>query len=76
MKSISVPRELMDFHIRLLRKARKSVNPERWEKALVKFCHSYSNQDAWELERIGYKKARIAVKLRVLKVCIYFFELQ
>lgn len=64
----SVPQELVDLHIKLLRKARKSVVPEKWEKAAIKFCHTYSNQDGWELERIGYKKARIAIKLRLLKV--------
>jgi remodeling and spacing factor 1 len=62
-----VPQELIDLHIKLLRKSRKTVSNERWEKAIIKFCHGFCVQDAWEIERFGYKKARLSSKLRVLK---------
>lgn len=64
----SVPQELVELHVKLLRKARKSVSNERWEKAVIKLCYSFCKQDAWEIERFGYKKARISSKLRILKV--------
>lgn len=63
-----VSQVLVDLHVKLLRKARKSVSNERWERAVIKFCHGFCSQDAWEIERFGYKKARISSKLRILKV--------
>lgn len=66
--------ELIDLHIKLLRKARKSVSSERWERAIIRICHTFCSQDAWEMERFGYRKARLSAKIRILKVC-YNFQL-
>ncbi|GIY73387.1 remodeling and spacing factor 1 [Caerostris extrusa] len=63
----NVHEDLAELHIHLLRRGRKRVTKERWEKCLIKFCHEYSSVDAWELERFGYKKAKLSVKLEVLK---------
>ncbi|GFQ64603.1 remodeling and spacing factor 1 [Trichonephila clavata] len=63
----NVHEELAELHIHLLRRGRKRVTKERWEKSLIKFCHEYSSVDAWELERFGYKKAKLSVKLEILK---------
>ena len=51
-----------------MRKLKKSVNFDRWEKAAVKFAQSYSEQDGFDIERLGYTKVDLSVKLRLLKV--------
>lgn len=60
--------ELVTIHLKLLRRIYKSVSTERWEKVLTKITHRFSSQDAWEIERFGYKKSRTVSKVRILKV--------
>lgn len=60
--------ELQDIHVKLLRKLKRSVNPDRWEKAIVKFCFHYGgSDDAFEVERYGYLHSSFGVKLRIIK---------
>ena len=39
------------FNLSIFRKLKKNVTLEKWEKALIKFCFSYSSEDGWELDR-------------------------
>ncbi|KAL7048760.1 hypothetical protein ACKWTF_003481 [Chironomus riparius] len=60
--------ELKDIHVKLLRKLKRSVIPEKWEKAIIKFCYFYGNMDdAFQIERYGYLHSDLKVKLRILK---------
>lgn len=60
---------LKELHLRLLRRALKSAQSNRWERCMIKFCHQQGyHQEAWEIERFTYKKASTQVKLKVLKV--------
>lgn len=68
----TVSSELVDLHVKLLRKVKRNVSIDRWEKVLIKLWHTYSSKDAWEIERFGYKKARLALKIKILKVCLVF----
>lgn len=63
----AVPADLIDLHVKLLRKLKYSVNVERWERSLAKFCHTYSTNDAWELERFSYRLLKLPLRLRILK---------
>jgi remodeling and spacing factor 1 len=54
--------------VKLLRKLKRSVNPEKWEKAIVKFCYYYGGtDDAFEVERYGYLHSSHGAKLRIIK---------
>jgi len=69
-----VPDALVDLHIKLLRRVKKSVHADKWERAVLKFCQEYSVPEFWELEHYGYKGISVKLKLRILKV-IYSYIL-
>ena len=50
-----------------MRKLKKSVATDKWERALAKFAHTYSASDGWELERFGYRRVSLQLKCRILK---------
>ena len=62
-----VKEELIMFHVKLLRKMKKSVDIPKWERAILKFANTYSFADGWEIERFGYKNCKLNLKLRLLK---------
>ncbi|XP_045896392.1 remodeling and spacing factor 1 isoform X2 [Micropterus dolomieu] len=63
----SVPKLLVDLHVKLLRKIGKSVSADRWEKYLVKVCQEFNTTWAWELEQKGYKEMSAECKTGILK---------
>ncbi|KAM4545670.1 remodeling and spacing factor 1 isoform 2-T2 [Odontesthes bonariensis] len=63
----SVPKLLVDLHVKLLRKIGKSVSADRWEKYLVKVCQELNTTWAWDLEQKGYKELALECKTGILK---------
>ncbi|XP_050499335.1 remodeling and spacing factor 1 isoform X2 [Diabrotica virgifera virgifera] len=62
-----VPPQLIDLLLKLLKRVKKAVKNDKWEKHLAVVCHIFNKQDAWEIERFGYKKAKLTSKVRILK---------
>ncbi|XP_061484988.1 remodeling and spacing factor 1 isoform X2 [Rhineura floridana] len=62
-----VPRELVELHLKLMRKIGKSVTADRWEKYLIKMCQEFNSTWAWEMEKKGYFEMSIECKLGILK---------
>ncbi|TSM28194.1 Remodeling and spacing factor 1 [Bagarius yarrelli] len=63
----TVPKLLVDLHVKLLRKIGKSVTADRWEKYLVKVCQDFNTTWAWELEKKGYREMTVDCKTGILK---------
>uniref|UniRef100_W5MHJ7 Remodeling and spacing factor 1 n=1 Tax=Lepisosteus oculatus TaxID=7918 RepID=W5MHJ7_LEPOC len=63
----SVPKPLVELHLKLMRKIGKSVSAERWEKYLIKMCQEFNSTWAWELEKKGYQEMTVECKTGILK---------
>ncbi|XP_061538599.1 remodeling and spacing factor 1 isoform X2 [Phycodurus eques] len=63
----SVPKPLIELHVKLLRKLGKTVTTERWEKYLAKMCQELNSAWAWELEQNGYRDMSMECKSSILK---------
>lgn len=55
-----------------MRKARKNVNPDRWQKTLARFCWIVQPDDCWILDQQGYEHLDYSQRLRLLLVSITF----
>ncbi|XP_074839224.1 remodeling and spacing factor 1 isoform X2 [Carettochelys insculpta] len=62
-----VPKELVELHLKLMRKIGKSVTADRWEKYLIKICQEFNSTWAWEMEKKGYLEMSVECKLGILK---------
>ncbi|XP_072466856.1 remodeling and spacing factor 1 isoform X1 [Notamacropus eugenii] len=62
-----VPKELVELHLKLMRKIGKSVTADRWEKYLIKMCQEFNSTWAWEMEKKGYLEMSVECKLGLLK---------
>ncbi|XP_060032678.1 remodeling and spacing factor 1 isoform X2 [Erinaceus europaeus] len=62
-----VPKELVELHLKLMRKIGKSVTADRWEKYLIKICQDFNSTWAWEMEKKGYLEMSVECKLALLK---------
>lgn len=58
---------LIDIHVKLLKKLRRYFVRDQWEKALIRYAYEYSHADGFELDTMGYLKARPSIKLRLLR---------
>ncbi|XP_056139717.1 remodeling and spacing factor 1 isoform X2 [Lampris incognitus] len=63
----TVPKPLVELHVKLLRKLGKSVSADRWEKYLAKVCQDLNSTWAWELEQKGYQEMTMECKSSILK---------
>ena len=68
--------DLITFQVKLLRKLKKTVSFDKWERVLTKFAFTQSSEDGWELDRFGYKRAKLGLRIRLVKhLCEAQFDL-
>ncbi|XP_041797032.1 remodeling and spacing factor 1 isoform X2 [Chelmon rostratus] len=63
----TVPKPLVELHVKLLRKLGRTVSTDRWEKYLAKVCQELNSTWAWELEQKGYQEMSMECKSSILK---------
>ncbi|XP_076590971.1 remodeling and spacing factor 1 [Chaetodon auriga] len=63
----TVPKPLVELHVKLLRKLGRTVTTDRWEKYLAKVCQELNSTWAWELEQKGYQEMSMECKSSILK---------
>lgn len=59
--------DLIELHIKLLKKVRRYFVRDQWEKALIRFASEYSYEDSYEIESLGYLKAKPSTKVCLLR---------
>lgn len=62
-----IDENLIDLHVKLIKKIRRYFIRDQWQKALIKFVSEYSHEHAYELQIFGYLKTRPSVKLEILR---------
>lgn len=65
-----VPALISELHIFLLRRIKRNVPIDKWERELAKFCHSYNQWHAWEVEESGYAKLKLSTRLAIIRVSL------
>lgn len=65
-----IDENLIDLHVRLIKKVRRYFVRDQWEKVLIKFAAPYSFDHAVELETYGYLKTNPVTRLVLLRCLV------
>lgn len=58
---------LIEIHVKLLKKIRRYFIRDQWEKTLIRFASEFSYDEAYEIERFGYAKTRPSTRIHLLR---------